>query len=162
MKYLDLNEFMSEGYLQEVNRLFFHPLGLALELQMDDETNTIKLSGIWDQRDDPEGIRFACKDIADMNRKIAKAGRIEQLISTRSIIRKNKLGFNVQPLTESALGIDMKKAVFNDDMDSPVTFRFSEEEPADGQLSDSVVIPLGVMSLEEMEAQIDRAEEDLE
>jgi hypothetical protein len=32
IKYIDLDEFMEEGFLQEANRKFFHPLGLALQV----------------------------------------------------------------------------------------------------------------------------------
>lgn len=31
MKYLGVDEFREIGYLQELNRTFLHPLGLALE-----------------------------------------------------------------------------------------------------------------------------------
>lgn len=41
IKRIDAAEFQAEGYLQEVNRRFLHPLGLALEavdyLMGDDE-----------------------------------------------------------------------------------------------------------------------------
>lgn len=38
IKRIDVAEFRSEGYLQEVNRRFLHPLGLALEVtRVDDE-----------------------------------------------------------------------------------------------------------------------------
>lgn len=59
MKYLDLTEFRDLGYLQEVNRLFFHPLGLALEVYTDTDTGDVThLGGIWDYRGDPEGVLF--------------------------------------------------------------------------------------------------------
>jgi hypothetical protein len=32
IKYMPIDSFMDEGYLQEANRLFFHPRGLALEV----------------------------------------------------------------------------------------------------------------------------------
>ena len=57
IKKMDLKEFVEFGFLQEANRQFFHPLGLALEVQMDDEDN-YTLYSIWDYRDDPEGIYF--------------------------------------------------------------------------------------------------------
>lgn len=58
IKRIDLNEFKNEGFLQEVNRLFFHPLGLALEVIVDEDGNVEKLGGVWDYRDDPEGMFF--------------------------------------------------------------------------------------------------------
>lgn len=58
VKKMDIKEFRDKGFLQEANRLFFHPLGLALEVK---NVNTDKecLGGIWDYRDDPEGMLFA-------------------------------------------------------------------------------------------------------
>lgn len=57
-KYLGIKEFRASGLLHEVNRLFFHRLGLALEVIIDTETGEERLSGIWDYREDPEGIYF--------------------------------------------------------------------------------------------------------
>ena len=61
-KRMDLNEFRDGGFLQEVNRQFFHPLGLALEIFTDEEGNVAEIGGIWDYRDDEEGLLF---DIAN-------------------------------------------------------------------------------------------------
>lgn len=88
-KRIDIAEFRELGFLQEANRVFFHPLGLALEVVTEDEkctrcggsgndddsdsTNdalcarckgdgtlhTERLGGVWDYRDDPEGIAYA-------------------------------------------------------------------------------------------------------
>lgn len=55
--YMDLEEFRALGLLQEVNRRFFHPIGLALAMDYDEEGKPY-LSGIWDERRDPEGIIF--------------------------------------------------------------------------------------------------------
>lgn len=60
-KYMDIEEFVNEGYLQELNRLVLHPCGLALEVTIDENEN-YKLSGVWDYRDDPEGIYFDIKN----------------------------------------------------------------------------------------------------
>lgn len=57
-QYMSIEEFRSVGFLQEANRLFFHPRGLALEVVIDDD-GCAHLSGIWDSREDPEGIVFA-------------------------------------------------------------------------------------------------------
>lgn len=55
--YMDPAEFQELGFLQEVNRRFLHPCGLALAIQKDDD-GTCRLAGIIDARDDPEGIAF--------------------------------------------------------------------------------------------------------
>lgn len=57
-KYMDIKEFRELGFLQEANRQFFHPHGLALEVRINQD-GTEWLGGIWDSRDDPEGIFFA-------------------------------------------------------------------------------------------------------
>ena len=62
IKRIDIKEFREKGYLQEVNRLFFHPLGLALEVIINKETGEETLGGIWDYRDDPEGMYYAIND----------------------------------------------------------------------------------------------------
>jgi len=62
VKRIDIKEFRDRGYLQEANRLFFHPLGLALEAIIDQagegRPEGIRLGGVWDDRDDPEGRVF--------------------------------------------------------------------------------------------------------
>jgi hypothetical protein len=58
IKRMDIKEFRELGFLQEANRQFFHPLGLALEVIVDEETGETSLGGIWDYRDDPEGMFF--------------------------------------------------------------------------------------------------------
>ena len=57
---MDIAEFQRLGYLQEANRLFFHPLGLALEITTPTEEGEPPafISGVWDYRDDPEGMVF--------------------------------------------------------------------------------------------------------
>jgi hypothetical protein len=63
-KYIDPEEFGKLGFLQEANRQFFHPHGLALEIICDDggganEYPNAVIGGVWDYRDDPEGMMFA-------------------------------------------------------------------------------------------------------
>lgn len=77
-KRIDIKEFRELGFLQEANRLFFHLVGLALETVVEDCPYCVKgesdgggvcgdchgtmkyerLGGIWDYRDDPEGMTF--------------------------------------------------------------------------------------------------------
>jgi hypothetical protein len=58
------------GLLFELNRLVLHPLGLALVMSVDDAGNHT-LAGIWDNRDDPEGIAFAADAYANGEEKSA-------------------------------------------------------------------------------------------
>ena len=57
-KYMSIEAFRQFGFLQEANRLFFHPRGLVLEAVVN-EDGTETLGGVWDYRDDAEGIVFA-------------------------------------------------------------------------------------------------------
>lgn len=90
VKRIDIAEFRREGYLQEVNRRFLHPLGLALEVVVADD-GTERLGGIWDYREDPEGIYFDGMDLAE------KAEAIDRLWSERESPRREALGYMVQP-----------------------------------------------------------------
>lgn len=60
MEYLPVGEFRSLGLLQEVNRQFLHPLGLALEVVVN-EDGTEEFGRVWDARGDPEGMAFGEK-----------------------------------------------------------------------------------------------------
>ena len=56
MKYVPLEEFVRKGYLQEVNRQFLHPLGLALQVTVDN--GDYILSGVQDLRHLEGGYSF--------------------------------------------------------------------------------------------------------
>jgi hypothetical protein len=71
---IDIKEFRAKGYLQEANRKFFHPLGLALEVIVNEETGEETLGGIWDFRNDPEGVLYGSGII-----NVDKAREIEVL-----------------------------------------------------------------------------------
>ena len=98
VKYIDIKEFREKGYLQELNRLFLHPLGLALEITIDNELEYI--SGIWDCREDKEGIYY---DLKNSNKEridsfLKKSIFIENEMKKRKEIRKNKLGFDIEQI----------------------------------------------------------------
>lgn len=57
-KTLSIKEFKEGGYLQEVNRTFFHPLGLALAINWGETEEECSLAYILDSREDPEGFIF--------------------------------------------------------------------------------------------------------
>lgn len=97
IKYMDLNEFREAGFLQEVNRLFFHPLGLALEIAIDQKTNQMRLSGIRDYRESPEGCIFAG---VPKEQALRNASYVYQEILNRKQARLDKLGWVIQPPTD--------------------------------------------------------------
>ena len=75
---IDIAGFREQGFLQEANRQFFHPLGLALEVITNDETGEVeRLGGIWDYRDDPEGILYGEGEI-DAGKVTSVAAEVER------------------------------------------------------------------------------------
>lgn len=91
--YMDIREFRDKGYLRELNRQFLHPLGLALEVIIDDDGNET-IGGIRDYRDDPEGVYYG--DINDEAR--IKADFVAQERAKRERARVAAVGDVVQPL----------------------------------------------------------------
>ena len=97
IKHIDIKEFRELGYLQEVNRCFLHPLGLALEVMVDDDGNE-RLGGVWDSRDDKEGFHFGLNDPKfTTEEKIQSFRRKSEFIndeySKRTEIRSNILRY---------------------------------------------------------------------
>lgn len=123
-KYISPEELREFGYLQEVNRQFFHPLGMALALLSQEEASMrtrvrdfmqsipdgpdeidigmallaefgvkpgVRIIGVYDDRDDPEGIIFG--DGPDPE----KVERVAQQFLDRSGPRSAKLGYIIQP-----------------------------------------------------------------
>lgn len=93
IKHMDIKEFVERGFLQEANRLFFHPHGLALEVFVTDDG--MKLAGIWDSRDDPEGIVF--DDLTTEEAK-AKAKHVSAEWTKHAIRREEMFGSDIQPI----------------------------------------------------------------
>lgn len=104
---MNLREFMELGYLQEANRQFFHPLGLALFVHVDDD-GFVSEWGVYDDRGDPEGWRFDLTDwpggsAAAVARFKSNAATIERLQEDRRPARVNALGYWIQPATGESL-----------------------------------------------------------
>jgi hypothetical protein len=99
IKYIDITEFREKGYLQELNRLFLHPLGLALEVVIDDNGNE-SLGGIWDYRDDPSGIIYniSSSDSDRLQRFQQKADFIMNEQNNRKINRTSILNYFIPPI----------------------------------------------------------------
>lgn len=92
INYMDLQEFIDEGYLHEVNRLVLHPLGLAIEVAIN-EDGTKRLGGIWDYRDDPEGMVFG-DDLLSPE----KAINVAKQMFAKKKERNDRLGYVIQPI----------------------------------------------------------------
>lgn len=102
VKRIDIKEFRERGYLQEVNRQFFHPLGLALEIKIDEDGKE-SLGGVWDYRDDDSGIHFALTnpEFTDKDRLESfnkKYNFIENEFKNRKSKREKILGFFIEPI----------------------------------------------------------------
>lgn len=97
---MDVREFVEAGYLQEVNRLFLHPRGLALEVKTsgpEGPDRLYELAGVWDARDDPEGIYFDRVDGHVRQERLDKVRRIEEDAVARQAARARTLGYVIQP-----------------------------------------------------------------
>jgi hypothetical protein len=92
MKQMSIDEFRDLGLLQEINRKFLHPLGLAMFVAIGAGAETT-IGGIFDGRDDPEGFCFGGVDAG-------KARRVDQLFTERSHARLAELGYVIQPVDE--------------------------------------------------------------
>lgn len=100
IKKMNIAEFREKGYLQELNRTFLHPLGLALEISIDSETGEETLSGIWDNREDPEGNYYDLSNSTD-ERKLRfrkNAEFIQREFDQRNPRRFEILNFFIEPV----------------------------------------------------------------
>lgn len=94
IKRINPKEFQDFGYLQEVNRQFLHPLGLALEVTID-EDGKVSLGGIWDFRDDPTGLLFTEGQLDQ-----EKMTRVQTAWKEKEQARRSQLGDVIQPIRE--------------------------------------------------------------
>jgi len=93
IKRMAVKKFRESGFLQELNRQFLHPLGLALEVVVNEDGNE-SFGEVWDCRDDVEGIIFAEFSTSD----VARSELIEEMQRSKEMERESLLGYNVQPL----------------------------------------------------------------
>jgi hypothetical protein len=97
-KMMDIAEFREKGYLQEINRLLLHPLGLALQATIDADGNET-LTGVVDCRDDDEGIIFATVGEPHASKAAFIAEERERRREKRSKLFSGEI---VQPVTKVA------------------------------------------------------------
>ena len=98
---MDVKEFRELGYLQELNRQFLHPLGLALEIVIDG-TGVESFGGVWDYREDPEGISYGiCQSDSERIQRLAdKAQYVENERKRITESRNKLLGYVIEPITK--------------------------------------------------------------
>lgn len=92
VNHMTVKQFREDGYLHEINRQLLHPLGLALEVAVDND-GTESISGVWDYRADPEGIVYGA-DLLSPEKAMAVKARWDE----REAARMERLGYMVQPL----------------------------------------------------------------
>lgn len=100
-KQVSIKEFREKGYLQEVNRRFFHPLGMALQVKDNEDGDEI-LAGIQDSTHDMEGIIFGFKPNDDVAR--AKADLVYEDEQQRRPQRARAIGSWIEPIPRNATG----------------------------------------------------------
>ncbi len=94
IKRMSVKQFRERGYLQELNRCFLHPLGLALEIVIEDD-GSVRFGEVWDYQDDPEGMQFGDLD----QRSVELAIAVEEIRSRIAPARRKLYdGDTVQPL----------------------------------------------------------------
>lgn len=122
-KRIDISEFREAGFLQEANRLFFHQFGLALETVVEDCPYCVKgesdeggecpdchgsmkyerLSGVWDYRDDPEGMTYGEGYGLDPEKAASVEEERQRHVSTRietlGLVELTTLEWAIQPLS---------------------------------------------------------------
>lgn len=92
---MSVAEFRHLGYLQEINRTYLHPMGLALSVKIGDDGEE-SFGEIWDYRGDPEGLIYAEELLDDEFEE--RANRLAAIFLARSIKRLELLGYIIQPI----------------------------------------------------------------
>ena len=112
-KYMPIQEFVERGFLQEINRRLLHPCGLALEVVYE-EWGEMHLGGVWDARDDPEGIIFAESEPPDWRKRnrvneewnVHVEGRGPRGLKLQDPYVVSGAGVGVQPCPEPGEDVD--------------------------------------------------------
>lgn len=109
-RFVSADDLQSSGLLQEANRRFFHPLGMALAISTYPD-GVKSIIGIIDSRDDDEGWVF---DLDSWPEPVeARAdflllyGVVEAEWQRRALVRSMKFGWMVQPPVEKKRVIDI-------------------------------------------------------
>ena len=90
-KTMTWDEFHKQGYLQEMNRQFLHPLGLSFALKVEDDVRSFHT--IFDHRDSQENLIFK-PGLLDTKLK----AKVEREQEERGQVRLTRMGFIIQPI----------------------------------------------------------------
>lgn len=94
---MPLDEFRALGYLQEVNRHFLHPLGLAIFVIADEDGSNARQMGVQDYRDDPEGCAYDDETLKEPGTE-TRASYVRMMWDRAAGVRLAHMGWVVQPL----------------------------------------------------------------
>ena len=96
-KIMSVEEFQKSGLLQEVNRRFLHPIGLAISIVEDLDTGKVHFGEIFDYSAEADGMIFA-EEVTSTSEWKEKAARVEELFEAKRAERERVLGYHVQPV----------------------------------------------------------------
>lgn len=99
------HEFREAGYLQEVNRMMFHPLGLALAVEYEADDDFVGRFFCYDWRDDDEGGSFK-------EPNVEKYLSVKREVEKRYTNRMAALGYWVQPVYDRV--VDSRRYLFQE------------------------------------------------
>lgn len=103
MKFISLKEFRDLGYLQELNRLFLHPLGMAMAVNVDkhDPDGEVKFAGIIDNRETVGGMVYGKEMIASkIETFVEREGFVSMEMGVGRDLRVEEHGWMFEPITE--------------------------------------------------------------
>ena len=86
---------LDSGLLYSINLTLLHPLGMAMEIKFNDD-GTKEFGGIWDYRDDPEGLLFEDDTMEEGMEKFSKF--MDEFGNQKLQERQDKLGFIIQDM----------------------------------------------------------------
>ncbi len=93
-KRITAKELREMGLLWKINKDILHPLGLALEVVVD-EVGGETFGDVWDSRDDPEGFMYDDETWTAGHKKYVRY--MEEKGDKARRVRSDKLGFVRQP-----------------------------------------------------------------
>ena len=99
ISYISAEEFRGKGYLQELNRRYLHPLGLAMAVEVL-EDGTEQLGGIVDFRENKDGVHYNLENASDerIDKFISRKKFIDSEIEKRYNNRVDKFGSVIEPI----------------------------------------------------------------
>ena len=114
-KLMPIEEARTQGYLQEANRQFFHPLGLSL--MFSERGSDYGRLWIIDHRDDIEGVAFNFENSElntekDLDEARAKCALVSEEKQKRISMRQGAIGAWIEQIPDEAPPMDEVKSCY--------------------------------------------------